>query len=120
MPAQNGSSFLLSTNKKELFFFSYLIFQGVVISLNGQLQNHKTTVSRIASILGDQESATQHLSKCLYTVGFGSNDYINNYLLPQFYPTSRQYPPDQYAAVLIQQYSQKLKVPISSYISLLI
>ncbi|KAJ0075187.1 hypothetical protein Patl1_35174 [Pistacia atlantica] len=82
---------------------------GAVISMNKQLENHQNIVSRIESILGDKESASEHLSKCIYTVGIGSNDYINNYLLPEFYDTSRQYTPEQYAIALTQQYSQQLK-----------
>ncbi|KAL9459847.1 hypothetical protein AB3S75_003118 [Citrus x aurantiifolia] len=83
---------------------------GPVISMDMQLQNHQNTASRIAKILGNSEkSAAKHLSKCIYSVGVGNNDYINNYLLPQFYPTNSSYTPDQYATVLIQQYSLQLK-----------
>ncbi|XP_031268568.1 GDSL esterase/lipase At1g29660-like [Pistacia vera] len=82
---------------------------GAAISMNKQLENHQNIVSRTESILGDKESASKHLSKCIYTVGIGSNDYINNYLLPEFYDTSRQYTPEQYAIALTQQYSQQLK-----------
>lgn len=49
-----------------------------------------------------------------YAVGTGNNDYINNYLLPQFYSTNSSYMPDQYATVVIQEYSQQLKVFISN------
>ncbi|KAJ0008028.1 hypothetical protein Pint_30817 [Pistacia integerrima] len=63
---------------------------GAVISMNKQLENHQNIVSRIESILGDKESASEHLSKCICTVGIGSNDYINNYLLPEFYDTTRK------------------------------
>lgn len=88
-------------------------WQGTVISFSKQLLNHKTTVSRIVSLLGDEKSTEKNLSKCIYTVGIGNNDYINNYLMPQFYPTSSLHMPDQYAALLIEQYSQQLKVTIS-------
>ncbi|CAI9772015.1 unnamed protein product [Fraxinus pennsylvanica] len=79
------------------------------ISLDRQLLNHKHTVSRNVLLLGNETSAKQHLGKCLYTLVIGSNDYINNYYMPQSYSTSRLYTPDQYATVLIQQYSQQLK-----------
>uniref|UniRef100_J3L415 SGNH hydrolase-type esterase domain-containing protein n=2 Tax=Oryza brachyantha TaxID=4533 RepID=J3L415_ORYBR len=39
----------------------------------------------------------------------GSNDYLNNYFMPAFYPTSQQYTPEQYADVLINQYAQQLR-----------
>lgn len=57
-------------------------------------------------------NATTHLKKCIYTVGMGSNDYINNYLMPDVYQTSKLYTPEQYADVLIEQYKQQLKVNI--------
>ncbi|XP_034697270.1 GDSL esterase/lipase At1g29670-like [Vitis riparia] len=79
------------------------------ISMNEQLENYQTTVSQINDILGSDTAAATHLNKCLFTVGIGSNDYINNYLMPDLYPTSRLYTPDQYAEALIEQYSQQLK-----------
>ncbi|KAM7500607.1 hypothetical protein LguiA_025021 [Lonicera macranthoides] len=82
---------------------------GIRISLGGQLKNHQTTIANIVKILGNNETATKHLNKCLYSVGMGSNDYMNNYFMPQLYRTSRKYTPEQYATVLIQQYSQQIK-----------
>ncbi|KAJ8769953.1 hypothetical protein K2173_009035 [Erythroxylum novogranatense] len=81
------------------------------ISMDEQLRNHQTMVSRIMAILGERNSATEdYLSKCLYSVGgMGANDYTSNYFLPQFYPTSRQYTPDQYASVLIKQFDLQLR-----------
>ncbi|KAF8413650.1 hypothetical protein HHK36_001642 [Tetracentron sinense] len=79
------------------------------ISMNGQLRNYQNTVSQIVNILGDENSAADYLSKCIYSVGMGSNDYLNNYFMPQVYSTSRRYTPEQYADVLIQQYSQQLR-----------
>ncbi|KAL5856704.1 hypothetical protein ACOSQ3_004162 [Xanthoceras sorbifolium] len=81
---------------------------GVHISMNQQLLNHQSVISRILRILGDNESASKLLSKCIYTVGVGNNDYIGNYF-SRSYRTRSMYTPEQYAAVLIQQYSQQLK-----------
>jgi phospholipase/lecithinase/hemolysin len=67
-------------------------------------------VQQLVSILGDEDSAANHLSQCIFTVGMGSNDYLNNYFMPIIYPTSQQYTPEQYADVLIDQYSQQLRV----------
>ncbi|XP_030944447.1 GDSL esterase/lipase At1g29670-like [Quercus lobata] len=83
--------------------------QGDRISLDRQLLNHQVTVSNIKNLLGNNESlATAYLNKCIYSVAIGSNDYLNNYFLPQFYPTSRIYNQKQYATVLVQQLSQQL------------
>ncbi|XP_030456302.2 GDSL esterase/lipase At5g45670-like [Syzygium oleosum] len=77
------------------------------ISFNHQLQNHLVTISRVGEMLGSNASA--YLNKCMYTVGMGSNDYINNYFMPNIYTTSELYMPEQYADVLIEQYRQQLK-----------
>ncbi|RZC46672.1 hypothetical protein C5167_039621 [Papaver somniferum] len=55
----------------------------------------------------DEDSAADYLSRCIYTVGMGSNDYLNNYFMTAYYTTSRRYTPQQYADVLAQQYSQQ-------------
>lgn len=77
--------------------------------MNGHV-NNRNRVSQIVNILGDEESAADYLSKCIYTVGMGSNDYLNNYFMTAYYTTSRRYSPQQYADVLAQQYSQQLRV----------
>ncbi|KAL7142553.1 hypothetical protein ABFS83_08G131000 [Erythranthe nasuta] len=82
---------------------------GARIDFTGQVNNYKNTVNQVVNILGDQESASKYLSKCIYSVGLGSNDYLNNYFMPLYYSTSRQYSPDQYADILIQQYTEQLK-----------
>ncbi|KQK09725.1 GDSL esterase/lipase At1g29660 [Brachypodium distachyon] len=81
---------------------------GQRISFGGQLQNYQAAVQQLVSILGDEDSAANHLSQCIFTVGMGSNDYLNNYFMPAVYSSSRQYTPEQYADVLINQYSQQL------------
>ncbi|KAF7849638.1 hypothetical protein BT93_H0796 [Corymbia citriodora subsp. variegata] len=82
---------------------------GARISFEGQLQNYQSTVSQLVNILGDEGSAANYLSKCIYSVGLGSNDYLNNYFMPQYYSTSNQFTAEQYADALIQQYSQQLR-----------
>ncbi|XP_057464700.1 GDSL esterase/lipase At1g29670-like [Actinidia eriantha] len=79
------------------------------ISMNGQVNNYKNTVSQIVNVLGDEASAANYLSQCIFSLGLGSNDYLNNYFMPNNYPTSRQFTPEQYADVLIQQYSQQIR-----------
>ncbi|XP_042504053.1 GDSL esterase/lipase At5g45670-like [Macadamia integrifolia] len=82
---------------------------GARISMNGQLQNHRSVISQVVNILGTSDAATNHLQNCIYMVGMGSNDYLNNYFMPLIYGTSWRYTPDQYANVLIEQYSQQLR-----------
>ncbi|KAL2244730.1 UNVERIFIED_CONTAM: GDSL esterase/lipase [Sesamum indicum] len=80
------------------------------ISLDRQLLNHRLTIARLSLLLSKQSSSVNdYLSKCLYAVNMGSNDYINNYLMPQFYPSSRLYTPDRFAEILIQKFSGQLR-----------
>ncbi|KAL2328169.1 hypothetical protein Fmac_021596 [Flemingia macrophylla] len=83
---------------------------GANINLGVQMINHRVIYSRFAIKLGGFEKAKEYLNKCLYYINIGSNDYINNYFLPQFYATSRIYTtPDQYANNLILQLSQHIQ-----------
>ncbi|KAF9624375.1 hypothetical protein IFM89_010542 [Coptis chinensis] len=55
-------------------------------------------------------ASAAYLRQCIYSVGLGNNDYLNNYFMPQMYSTSRQYTPVQYADVLlIQQFFSTTK-----------
>ncbi|RZS28230.1 hypothetical protein BHM03_00061799 [Ensete ventricosum] len=77
---------------------------------SGQLQNYQQAVQQMVNILGDEDTAAKYLSKCIFSVGMGSNDYLNNYFMPAFYPTGQQYTPEEYADDLIAQYARQLKV----------
>ncbi|KAK1382111.1 GDSL-like Lipase/Acylhydrolase superfamily protein [Heracleum sosnowskyi] len=79
------------------------------ISLDQQLRNHGFTVLRLVALQRNISHTKEYLGKCIYTVAMGSNDYNNNYFMPHHYPTSKMYTPDEYADVLIQQYSQQLE-----------
>ncbi|CAN1847272.1 GDSL esterase/lipase At5g45670 [Linum perenne] len=80
------------------------------ISFAGQVKNYKNTVSQIVSLLGDEDSAAKHLRKCIFWVGMGSNDYLNNYFMPMFYNTGNQFTPKQFADDLIERYTEQLKI----------
>ncbi|KAL8502157.1 hypothetical protein ACS0TY_021317 [Phlomoides rotata] len=83
---------------------------GARIDFTGQVSNYKNTVAQVVDILGDEDTTADYLSKCIYSIGVGSNDYLNNYFMPKFYSTANQYLPDQYADALIEQYTQQLRV----------
>ena len=101
-----------------LYLFLFLIgwdfwlnsLQGSHISLDGELMNHRITISRILELSRNKYSTTKYLNKCLYSTRMGYNDYVNNYLLPKKFNTSHRYTPEQYASVLIIQYSHQIKV----------
>ncbi|XP_076955211.1 GDSL esterase/lipase At1g29670-like [Bidens hawaiensis] len=79
------------------------------ISLDRQLLNHHSIVSRLFHLQRNITFTREYLSKCIYLVNMGSNDYINNYLKPKLYTTSHMYTTHQYAKILIRQYSHQLK-----------
>jgi phospholipase/lecithinase/hemolysin len=83
--------------------------QGGRIPFAGQVQNYQTAVQTLVSILGDQDTASDHLSRCIFSIGMGSNDYLNNYFMPAFYNTGSRYTPEQYADSLIADYRRYLQ-----------
>ncbi|XP_008441774.2 GDSL esterase/lipase At1g29670-like [Cucumis melo] len=84
--------------------------QGQVISMDEQLRNHNLIIRQIRQSMRNNDSATMtYLKQCLYMVEIGSNDYLNNYYVPSFYPTSSLFSTQEYANVLIQQLSSQLK-----------
>ncbi|KAK4483921.1 hypothetical protein RD792_011130 [Penstemon davidsonii] len=76
------------------------------IPFNQQIKNFENTLDQITDSLGAPDVA-QALSKCIFFVGMGSNDYLNNYLMPN-YDTKNRYNAQQYADLLSNQYSQQL------------
>ncbi|XP_073137700.1 GDSL esterase/lipase At1g29670-like [Henckelia pumila] len=78
------------------------------ISMNKQLSNHQITISRLATLLGPSQ-VQAYLNTCVYTVEMASNDYVNNYIQPQNYPSTASFTPDQFAAFLIQQFTTQLQ-----------
>ncbi|ESW19957.1 hypothetical protein PHAVU_006G169000 [Phaseolus vulgaris] len=79
-------------------------------SFRGQVQNHIRTVSYMVNLVRDWNRTAGYLNRCIYSIGLGSEDYLNNYFLPRIYSSSTQYSSDQYANLLIQQYAQYLRV----------
>ncbi|KAL3830342.1 hypothetical protein ACJIZ3_019144 [Penstemon smallii] len=76
------------------------------IPFNQQIKNFENTLDQITDSLGAPDVA-QALAKCIFFVGMGSNDYLNNYLMPN-YDTKSRYNAQQYADLLSNQYSQQL------------
>lgn len=78
------------------------------IPFNQQIRNFENSLDQLTGPLGAPEMA-QELSRCIFFIGMGSNDYLNNYLMPN-YDTKNQYNAQQYADFLVQQYTQQLTV----------
>ncbi|PSS04870.1 GDSL esterase/lipase [Actinidia chinensis var. chinensis] len=45
---------------------------GARISMNGQVNNYKNTVSQVVNLLGDEDQAANYLSQCIFSLGLGS------------------------------------------------
>ncbi|EPS61267.1 hypothetical protein M569_13531, partial [Genlisea aurea] len=82
---------------------------GARIDFDGQARNFRNVLDRVANILGGEETARNHVGKCIFSVGMGSNDYLNNYFMPLYYSSSRRYTPEQFADVLIQRYASHIQ-----------
>ncbi|KAK9696882.1 hypothetical protein RND81_08G003100 [Saponaria officinalis] len=78
------------------------------IWLGKQVEQHESTIEELSSLVEGQDS--EYLNKCLYSVNTGSNDYINNYFMPNLYPTSNVSTPDQFATQIVDEYRQLLEV----------
>ena len=83
--------------------------QGDRFSLRQQVQNFETTLNQLKSQM-DEKELSQYLGRALAVMILGSNDYINNYLLPTFYTTSSIYNPIDYADLLIGRYTSHILV----------
>ena len=81
------------------------------IPFGQQIQNFQSTLDQITENLGADDVA-RDIARCIFFVGMGSNDYLNNYLMPN-YATKNQYNAQQFADLLAQQYTQQLTVRTS-------
>ncbi|CAH2066729.1 unnamed protein product [Thlaspi arvense] len=76
-------------------------------SLSQQVVNLETTLSQLRTMMSPQ-NFTNYLAKSLVVLVFGSNDYINNYLMPNLYSSSFRYRPPDFANLLLSQYAPQL------------
>ncbi|ESQ28075.1 hypothetical protein EUTSA_v10019503mg [Eutrema salsugineum] len=76
-------------------------------SLSQQVVNLESTLSQLRTMMSPQ-NFTDYLAKSLVILVFGSNDYINNYLMPNLYYSSIRYRPPEFANLLLTQYARQL------------
>ncbi|XAR55659.1 Triacylglycerol lipase [Bertholletia excelsa] len=77
------------------------------IPFNQQIRNFENTLEQMKSNSEAQEKVLSSLDRCIFFVGMGSNDYLNNYLMPN-YPSRSQFSSHQYADYLVRHYTQQL------------
>lgn len=81
--------------------------------MNQQVNNFGNVVQQMSRYFrGDTNAVGSYLSKCIFYSGMGSNDYLNNYFMRDFYNTGSQYTPQAYANALIHDYTNQLTVSI--------
>lgn len=78
------------------------------IALNKQLDYLTKTRTEFVQLVGEPKTA-EIFAKSLWYITIGSNDYINNYLIPGS-PVSKQYTPEQYQDLLISTFNDQLRV----------
>jgi hypothetical protein len=79
--------------------------------MNQQVATFGMTVEQMRRYFrGDNNALTSYLSKCIFYSGMGSNDYLNNYFMSDFYSTSHDFTSKAFAAVLLQDYTRQLTV----------
>ncbi|XP_031474252.1 GDSL esterase/lipase At1g71691 [Nymphaea colorata] len=77
------------------------------IPFNQQIENFQGTLDSITTQLGGVDRLSQSIGRSIFFVGMGSNDYLNNYLMPN-YVTRNQYTGQQFASLLVDEYARQL------------
>lgn len=83
-------------------------------TLSQQVINFESTLSQLRTMMSPGDLNT-YLSRSIAVMVFGSNDYINNYLLPSLYSTSINYNPQQFSNLLLNHYARQLVVSRDYY-----
>ncbi|KAF8115394.1 hypothetical protein N665_0027s0010 [Sinapis alba] len=69
------------------------------IPFDQQIHNFQTTLDQVRSKSGGQVVIADSVARGLFFIGMGSNDYLNNYLMPNF-PTRNQFNAQQFGDLL--------------------
>ncbi|KAG9131852.1 hypothetical protein Leryth_016569 [Lithospermum erythrorhizon] len=76
-------------------------------TMSQQVINFENSLSQLRTIMSEQD-LNSYLSRSITVMVLGSNDYINNYLLPSMYPSSSNYNPSDFANLLLNHYARQL------------
>ncbi|XP_044510131.1 GDSL esterase/lipase At1g71691-like [Mangifera indica] len=76
------------------------------IPFSQQMRNFQNTLDQITGNLA-ATILSKAIARSIFFVGMGSNDYLNNYLMPN-YNTKNEYNAQQYADLLVEQYARQL------------
>ncbi|KAL5723344.1 hypothetical protein ACHQM5_006755 [Ranunculus cassubicifolius] len=82
---------------------------GDILTLDEQIDYFKSTVENdLPKNFQTQAELSSYLSKSIFSVKIGNNDYINNYLKPAEYNSSRLYTPQQFADRLVDSLQKQI------------
>ncbi|XP_057527161.1 GDSL esterase/lipase At1g71250-like [Amaranthus tricolor] len=76
-------------------------------SLSQQVINFQNTLNQLRNTMSGR-NITRYLEKSIAFMWFGTNDYINNYLMPLLYDSSFNYKPPEFANLLLTRYAQEI------------
>ncbi|KAB8933548.1 hypothetical protein FH972_026835 [Carpinus fangiana] len=76
-------------------------------SLSQQVLNFEATLNQLRTLMNGT-TLSQYLAKSIAILVFGSNDYINNYLMPSMYSSSYNYNPSDFANLLLNRYTRQI------------
>ncbi|XP_059297302.1 GDSL esterase/lipase At1g71691-like [Lycium ferocissimum] len=76
------------------------------IPFSYQIKNFENTLVSLVKNLS-ASVVKEAIPKCMFYVGMGSNDYLNNYIMPAYF-SQDQYSPQKFAELLIHQYKTQL------------
>ncbi|KAL3737038.1 hypothetical protein ACJRO7_025890 [Eucalyptus globulus] len=76
-------------------------------SLSQQVLNFENTLNQVRTMLSGT-ALSQYLAKSIAVMVIGSNDYINNYLMPSMYSSSYIYTPQAYGNLLLNRYARQI------------
>ncbi|PIA63292.1 hypothetical protein AQUCO_00200961v1 [Aquilegia coerulea] len=80
------------------------------LSLGEQVEYFKETVrTYLRRSYKNPIERTRYLSKSIFVITIGNNDYINNYLQPQNYKSSQIYTPQQFADLLLNRLTRHIR-----------
>lgn len=97
------------SNSYGFYIFPLLLWQGERFSLSQQVLNFENNLNDLRN-LTVASNLTTYLAKSIVIMVFGSNDYINNYLMPSLYNSSSNYNPQNWADLLLNRYARQILV----------
>ncbi|CAH9139198.1 unnamed protein product [Cuscuta epithymum] len=84
---------------------------GKCLSISEQVDMFNQTMGmQLSRYYKSTKELSDYLSNSIFLIAIGSNDYINNYLLPSIYDTSRSHTPRNFAELLVNTLSIQFQV----------